>query len=159
MLLLKQIYVVVPNRGKKGKCYLRMPNCCLGASSSAIFFNSCSTLCNSSLLRKAMLLMVSCCAQILLQRLDSPLEFGNLLAEVCLLVTLYLLCHTQLFLVNIYMSMYLDDVWRCISHSDKEQLSTSAQEHQSGKSKVTMVISAQCNLISNRRLNLIVIIS
>ena len=56
------------------------------------------------------------------------------------------------------MSMYLDDVWRCISHSDKEQLSTSAQEHQSGKSKVTMVISAQCNLISNRRMNLIVII-
>ena len=56
------------------------------------------------------------------------------------------------------MSMCLDGVWRCINHSDKEQLSTSAQEHQSGKSKVTMVISAQCNLISNRRLNLIVII-
>lgn len=56
------------------------------------------------------------------------------------------------------MSMCLDDVWRCINHFDKEQLSTSAQEHLFGKSKVTMVISAQCNLISNRRLNLIVII-
>lgn len=57
-----------------------------------------------------------------------------------------------------YMSMCLDDVCRCISHFDKEQLSTSAQEHQSGKSKVTMGISVQCNLISNRRQNLIVII-
>lgn len=37
------------------------------------------------------------------------------------------------------MSMCLDDVCRCISHTDKEQLSTSAQEHLSGKSKVTMV--------------------
>lgn len=56
------------------------------------------------------------------------------------------------------MSMCLDDVWRCSNLSDKEQLSISAQEHQSGKSKVTMVISAQCNLISNRIMNLIVII-
>ena len=39
------------------------------------------------------------------------------------------------------MSMCLDDVWICINHSDKEQLSTSAQEHQFGKSKVTMGIS------------------
>ena len=38
--------------------------------------------------------------------------------------------------------MYLYDVRRCTNHSDKEQLSTSAQEHLSGKSKVTMVISA-----------------
>ena len=40
------------------------------------------------------------------------------------------------------MSMCLDNVWRCICHFDKERLSTSAQEHQSGKNKVTMGISA-----------------
>ncbi len=35
--------------------------------------------------------------------------------------------------------MCLDDAWRYINHSDKEQLSISAQEHQSARAKLLWV--------------------